>query len=70
MKKGAFFFKAMVCKDYKEGGLCIKMIDVYSFLANMKISWLRRINFVESGSKTFILNIYYDLSNLTAIGSE
>ena len=39
-------------------------------LATMKISWLRRMNVVESGFKTCILNIYPDLSNVTAFGSE
>ena len=33
--------KTTVCKNYEEGGL--KMIDIYAFLASMKISWLRRI---------------------------
>ena len=46
------------------------MFDVYYFLATMKINWLRRINVVESGFKTFMLNIYPDLSNLTVCGSE
>ena len=46
------------------------MCDIYSFLATMKISCLTRINVVESGLKTFILNMYPDLCNLTVFGSE
>ena len=33
--------KTTLCKTYEEGGL--KMVDIYAFLASMKISWLRRI---------------------------
>ena len=33
--------KTTICKSYEEGGL--RMIDIYSFLASLKIGWIKRL---------------------------
>ena len=55
-------------KPYEEGRL--RMLDVYSFLATMKLSWLRRIHTNGSSLKTFVLSMYPELCNPCKFGSE
>jgi hypothetical protein len=59
--------KDIVCKSYKEGGL--RMFDVFSFLAAMKISWLSKIS-RNSSLKDFCLTLYPSLGKLNMLGSE
>lgn len=59
--------KSVVCKDYEEGGL--KMCDIYSFLATMKLSWLRRLEY-ESSVSDLVLHIFPELEKLKMFGSQ
>ena len=59
--------KSVVCKPYEDGGL--RMIDVYSFLCSMKLTWLRRIT-AESHCREFVLNMYPELGLLYKKGGE
>ena len=45
---------------HEDGGL--NMLDVFTFLASMKITWLRRI-VEESSYSKFAMDIYPDLTN-------
>ena len=40
--------RTTICKGYEDGGL--KMVDIYSFLTTLKISWLRRLTEKNSSS--------------------
>lgn len=59
--------KTVVCKPYEEGGL--KMVNVYSFLATMKLSWLRRLKHNPSVID-LVTKFCPPLLNLDRFGSE
>jgi hypothetical protein len=59
--------KKVVCNSYNNGGL--NMIDVYSFLSTMKITWLRKL--VDNSEwKKFTCAIYPSLLNIENLGCE
>ena len=60
--------KSYVCANYGEGGL--RMLDVYSFLAALKISWLKRIFFSDSLLKRILLCYCPEMATLDSHGSE
>ena len=57
-----------VCKLYEEDRL--RMLDVYSCLATMKLTWFRGSNVNDSSLKIFVLSMYPELCNLSKFGSE
>ena len=59
--------KKIICKSYEEGGL--KMVDIHSFLATLKISWLQRLS-DSSSSFSEWPHLYPLLNNLNKFGSE
>ena len=62
--------KKVVCDDYENGGL--KMINVFSFISTMKLSWLRRI-YLDSGETTLkklVFNFYPELWKLDKVGTR
>ena len=68
--KRAKLNKDISCADYHEGGL--KMVDVYSFLAAMKINWLKRL---KESTNSSLMNKLTALINpqliyLSTIGGE
>ena len=48
--------KSVVCKPYE--GEELKIFDVSSFLAAVKISWLHRINCPDSNLSNFVMTMY------------
>ena len=67
MEKRIKLKKTIVCKSYEDGGL--KMVDIYSFLSSLKISWLRRLT--ESNSlKPLWCHLYPSLHDLHNFGSD
>ena len=56
-----------MCKPYEYGGY--KMIDIYTFISTLKISWLRRLNEIEGQSSTWAF-LYPSLSKLSIFGQE
>ena len=57
--------KSVMCKPYEYGGY--KMIDIYTFISTLKISWLRRLNEIEGQSSTWAY-LYPSLSKLSIFG--
>ena len=57
--------KSIMCKSYEYGGY--KMVDIYSFISTLKISWLRRLCYIEGPSSTWA-NLYPNLSKLSIFG--
>ena len=59
--------KSTMCKSYEEGGY--KMIDIYTFIATLKISWLRRINELSfNGLTSTWSDLYPTFFNLIKFG--
>ena len=59
--------KSVVCKPQEEGG--IGMLNVYTFLSAMKITWLRR-TCVESSLREYVTDIYPMFTDLRKYGGE
>ena len=59
--------KKTICKSYEEGGL--KMVDIYSFLATLKISWIKRLTDSFSSSSEWP-HLYPLLSNIYKFGFD
>ena len=57
--------KSTMCQPYEYGGY--KMVDLYTFISTLKISWLRRIYDIEGQSSTWA-NLYPNLSKLPLFG--
>ena len=57
-----------VCQSYLQGGL--QMIDIFSFLSAMKISWLRRVIQVDSTVRKNVLMFFPNFEKLQFLGSE
>ena len=57
--------KTVVIKPYDEGGL--KMINVFSFLSSLKLSWLRRLH-CNSQLSNITLALYPELRNVVLLG--
>lgn len=60
--------KSVVCKPYEGGGL--KIFDVSSFMAAVKIGWLRRINCPDSNLSNFVMTMYPEFVSLRKFGGE
>ena len=60
--------KSVVCKAYEGGGL--KIFDVSSFMAAVKIGWLRRINCPDSNLSNFVMTMYPEFVSLRKFGGE
>jgi exonuclease III len=59
--------KSVTSGKYEEGGL--KMLDIFSFLSSMKITWLRKLQ-CDSEWRNFTYDIYPILVPLEKLGSE
>ena len=46
------------------------MVDVFLFLSSLKIGWLRRVVFGESGLRDTMFELYADLYKLRMLGAE
>ena len=57
--------KSTICKKYEEGGL--KMVDIYSFLTTLKLSWVKRLTEIDSSSLNSA-HLYPVLCNLEKFG--
>ena len=60
--------KKIVTKMYENGG--IKMINVYDFLSNMKLSWIRRLYQCNTPFQEGTFALFPCLKNLDKVGSE
>ena len=60
--------ESVACKPYEEGGL--KMFDVSSFLAAVRVSSLGRINCAGSSLSNFVTYLYPEFVNLGNCGGE
>ena len=60
--------KSVFCKPYEGGGL--KIFDVSSFMAAVKIGWLRRINCPDSNLSNFVMTMYPEFVSLRKFGGE
>ena len=61
--------KRTMCQAYKNGGL--KMLDLYSTLTALKISWLRRISVAsESPLKSLVHSLFPAFGQLPRLGVE
>jgi exonuclease III len=59
--------KKVACNTYENGGL--KMIDIYSFLTTMKVTWLRKLK-ENSDWKEFTCALYPSLIDIENLGCE
>ena len=57
--------KSIMCKSYEYGGY--KMVDIYTFISTLKISWLRRLSSIE-GPPSAWENLYPILHKLSIFG--
>ena len=67
-KKRGKISRKIICQPYEEGGL--KMVDVFSFVACMKIGWLRRLFFQESDYLKLVEAFIPNIKNLCKFGGE
>ena len=59
--------KSVMCKSYEYGGY--KMVDIYTFISTLKISWLRRLSEIERQSSTWAY-LYPSLQKLSIFGQS
>jgi hypothetical protein len=65
--KRAKIKKSVVCKPYVDGGL--SMVDVYTYVASLKISWLNKIK-NDNNLQLFIFGLFPALRNVSKFGEE
>ena len=59
--------KSIMCQNFEQGGL--KMINIYTFLSTLKLSWLRRLQY-ESDVRVILFSIYPDCHKIFLLGNE
>ena len=67
-KKPSRVKRQTVCAPYHKGGL--NMIDLYSFIASMKISWVKRIIYRKNSIRYIMKSFIPELDHIPWLGGE
>ena len=60
--------KSVICRNFPDGGL--RMINIYSFLSTLELSWLRRIHNEESDVRRILTSFCPNFQKVFLFGGE